>query len=308
MDSTRSAVSPGPPDGQAPSPGARWGDLRRAPLDERGLSRILLAPGGPCARFTITERAGSTNADLTRQAGQLPDWSVLVTEHQEQGRGRLGRDWHTPARAALTFSLLVRPAPVPAAGWSWGTLLMALAVTRVLRRVAGLDAATKWPNDVLVRPLPHGQRRKVAGILAELVPGPDPALVIGVGLNITQTADELPVPTATSLASAHAATTDRNVLLRAILREFKLIDDEWRRTSGDLTAAGLLAQVQEACCTIGEPVRVSLPGGRPGLAGVAEGVDGSGRLLVRTRRGLEAVSAGDVVHVRPASKEEDADG
>lgn len=303
MDSTRSAAGPGPSGADTVPPGARWGDLRRAPLDERGLSRVLLAPHGPCARFTVSERAGSTNAVLTARAAGLGDWTVLVTEHQEQGRGRLGRGWQTPARAALTFSLLVRPEAVPSTGWSWGTLLMALAVTRVLRRVAGLDAATKWPNDVLVRPLPHGQRQKVAGVLAEFVPGPDPALVIGVGLNVTQTAEELPVPTATSLAAVHAATTDRNVLLRAILREFKLIDDRWRRTAGDLAAAGLLAQVREACCTLGEPVQVGLPGGRPALAGIAEGIDESGRLLVRTGSGLEAVSAGDVVHVRPASRE-----
>lgn len=308
MDSTQSAAGPGRPGPDVTPPGARWGDLRRAPLDARGLSRALLAPDGPCAGFTVTERTASTNADLTGRAAELPDWTVLVTEHQEQGRGRLGRAWQTPARAALTFSVLLRPTQLPAAGWSWGTLLMGLAVTRVLRRVVGLDAATKWPNDVLVRPLPQGERLKVAGILAEFVPGAEPALVIGVGLNVSQTAEELPVPTATSLATAHAATTDRNVLLRAILREFKVVDDAWRAGGGDLAARGLLAQVRESCCTLGELVEVSLPGGRPPLEGTAEGIDESGRLLVRARGGLETVAAGDVVHVRPSVRRGGEDG
>ena len=302
MDSTQSAADPGRPGpGSAPS-AARWGDLRRAPLDVRGLSRSLLAPDGPCAGFTVTERTASTNADLAAGAAELPDWTVLVTEHQVQGRGRLGRAWQTPARAALTFSVLLRPAQVPPAGWSWGALLMGLAVTRVLRRVAGLDAATKWPNDVLVRPLPHEPRLKVAGILAEFVPGPQPALVVGVGLNVTQTAAELPVPTATSLAEAGAASTDRNVLLRAVLREFRAIDEAWRRCAGDVAAADLLAQTRETCCTLGELVEVSLPGGRAPLEGVAEGIDEAGRLLVRARDGMHTVAAGDVVHVRPGQR------
>ena len=298
MDSTEPAT------GSGPATVGRWADLRRAPLQERGLNRALLAPHGPCSRLLLSEQTASTNSDLVAQAADSPDWTVLVTEHQQQGRGRLGRVWQTPPRAALTFSVLLRPEQVPQPAWSWATLLMGLAVTRVLRALAGVDAATKWPNDVLVRPLPHGPRHKVAGILAEFVPGPSPVLVVGVGLNVTSTAEELPVPTATSLALVNAATTDRGVLLRALLREFAAVDGQWRAHAGDLAAAGLLAQVRQACCTLGEPVEVHLPGARPDLRGIAEGIDDDGRLLVRGADGaLTAVAAGDVLHVRPDGRE-----
>lgn len=293
MDSTEPVTAPGAVDA------GRWGDLRRAPLQERELRRALLCPSGPCARLLVSEQTASTNSDLVGQAADLPDWTVLVTEHQQQGRGRLGRAWQTPPRAALTFSVLLRPEQVPQPAWSWVTLLMGLAVTRVLRRLGGVDAATKWPNDVLVRPLPRGPRRKVAGILAEFVPGTEPVLVVGVGLNVTSDADELPVPTATSLAMARAATTDRSVLLRALLREFAQLDAQWRAHCGDLAAAGLLAEIRQACCTLGEPVEIRLPGDRPAVRGVAEGIDDDGLLLVRTGTELTAVAAGDVLHVRP---------
>jgi BirA family biotin operon repressor/biotin-[acetyl-CoA-carboxylase] ligase len=168
-------------------------------------------------------------------------------------------------------------------------------VVRTLRSTAGLQAGLKWPNDVLVGPMPGA--RKVAGILAEVATSRPPALVLGVGLNVTTTESDLPVPTATSLRIEGSATTDRDTLLRALLRELAAVLTRWQEAGGDVVGSGLAAEVREVCLTLGRPVRVELPGGQP-LVGVAEELADDGRLVVRTPDGAVPVPAGDVVHLR----------
>src|SRR5580698_9986395 len=99
----------------------------------------------------VTPSTGSTNADLLARARDgAPEGEILAAEEQTAGRGRMGRSWQSPPRAALTFSLLLRPAPVPPARRGWLPLLAGAAVAGAVRIVAGLDARLKWPNDVLV--------------------------------------------------------------------------------------------------------------------------------------------------------------
>ncbi len=287
----------------------RYLDLRRPPLDVAAVTRALTAPGGPLSSLEVVAATGSTNADLSAavRSGAAGDRAVLVTEHQQAGRGRLMRAWQTPAGAALTFSIALRPT-VPMHRWSWLSLLAGVAVTSVLREVAGLDAGLKWPNDVLVPPptepgrLPGAPRLKVAGILAEVVAGAGaaPAVVLGIGLNVDTRADELPVDTASSLRLAGSACTDRSVLLRAIVRDLVRLDDGWRAADGDAVACGLASTARQLCVTLGRVVDVHLPGGG-GLHGLAEGIDDEGRLLVHTGQGVTAVAAGDVEHVRTRS-------
>jgi BirA family biotin operon repressor/biotin-[acetyl-CoA-carboxylase] ligase len=219
---------------------------------------------------------------------------VLVAEHQTAGRGRLGRAWEAPPRAGLTLSVLLRPGPgVPPDRWGWVPLLAGVAVSRALARTAQIDVRLKWPNDVQV------DGRKLAGILAERA---GDALVVGMGVNVSLTAEELPGPAATSLAAEGARTLDRDTLLRALLRELGRTYRGWRLGGGD-PAAGLRDAYVERCATLGRPVRVSLPGGGE-LLGEAVDVDAEGRLVVATPgaggtgAGLQAVASGDVVHVR----------
>lgn len=286
----------------------RWGSLDRPPLRVDALRRALVAPAGPLSRFELVEQTGSTNADLMDAvigsdsgtggaANAWPHLSVLVADHQAAGRGRLGRTWETPPRSAVTFSLLLRPDPVPLTSWSWVPLLAGLAVVRTLRSTAGVQAGLKWPNDVLVGAMPDA--RKVAGILAEVATSTPPALVLGVGLNVTTTEGDLPVPTATSLRIEGSATTDRDTMLRALLRELAAVLTRWQEAGGDVVGSGLAAEVREVCLTLGRPVRVELPGGEP-LVGVAEELADDGRLVVRTPDGAVPVPAGDVVHLRDA--------
>lgn len=246
------------------------------------------APGW---RVQVLAESPSTNAHVAaRVLDGEPAGVVVVAEHQTAGRGRLDRTWVTPPRAALTFSLAVAPEGVPLARWPWLPLLTGLAVVDALREVAGVSASLKWPNDVLVAD------RKVAGILVERVEGPRGAVaVVGIGLNVSSTAEELPVPTATSLHAAGAPPVDRSVLLGAVLRRFRSRYDGWCADGG----RGLRAPYVRACSTIGRRVRVELPG-RTGVDGTAVGVDDSGRLQVDDGSRLHVLGAGDVVHVRPA--------
>lgn len=252
----------------------------------------LLGPGRPWRAVEVLPESPSTNAALAgrARAGE-PAGLVLVADHQTAGRGRLDRVWVTPARAALTFSMLVAPGDVPAARWPWLPLLTGLAVAEGVRRASGLEPTLKWPNDLLL------DERKVAGILVERVDAPaGPAAVVGVGLNVSSTREELPVETATSLLLAGAPSADRARLLREVLGSFARLFDGWRSGGGD-PAAGLHASYLRACGTVGREVRVELPGEAP-LVGRAVGVDLEGRLQVSSQGRLHSVGAGDVVHVR----------
>ncbi len=253
----------------------------RPPLDA---DRLRDVPG---FRVEVVDSVPSTNPVVAArgragEAGGL----VVVTEHQTAGRGRLDRSFETPARAALTFSVLLRPRVGPAE-WPWLPLLAGHALARTLRE-AGLAAGVKWPNDVLV------EDRKISGILVERVETPTgPAAVVGIGLNVTTTAEELPVPGATSVALAGGSAPDRTELLVALLTALGREYDAWQADGG----VALRAAYEAGCVSVGRTVRVELPSGGS-VTGPATGIDRGGRLLVRGQQGEVAVGAGDVVHVR----------
>src|SRR5215469_17975770 len=152
------------------SPYAR---LDRPPLSAAALRRALVRPGELWTAVEVRERTGSTNADVAAAArAGTPEGLVVVAEQQTAGRGRLDRRWESPPRAGLAFSVLLRPA-VPASRLGWLPLLAGVALVEAVRRQAEVDAVLKWPNDLLV------DERKCAGILAEAVPEPAPAAVLG---------------------------------------------------------------------------------------------------------------------------------
>ncbi|MFI7575170.1 biotin--[acetyl-CoA-carboxylase] ligase [Micromonospora sp. NPDC049497] len=290
-------------------PGSPYTDLDRPPLSVARLRRALVAPNGPWARLELRAETGSTNADVAEaaRAGE-PEGLVVVAERQTAGRGRRGRAWQSPARAGIATSVLLRPGvadpdrgwpPAPASGYGWLPLLAGVALVEAVALLAELEAGLKWPNDLLV------DEAKCAGILAEAVPptraGEMPAIVLGIGLNVTLRADELPEnPTglpATSLQLAGAAATDRDPLLRALLRGVADWYDRWRSAGGDAVTCGLRDAYLAACATVGRKVRVLLPGGDE-LTGTATGVDADGHLLVATATGEHRLTAGDVLHLR----------
>ncbi|GAA2254405.1 MULTISPECIES: biotin--[acetyl-CoA-carboxylase] ligase [Kitasatospora] len=275
-----------------PSP---WTDLDRPPLDGARLARDLVVPGGFWTAVDVVDETGSTNTDLAARAGAgEAEGAVLVAEAQNAGRGRLERVWSAPARSGLFLSVLLRPADVPMERYGWLPILVGVAAASTLGRVAEVEIGLKWPNDLLVTV--DGVERKVGGILTELSAG---AVVAGLGVNVSLRESELPVPAAASLVLAGAGVADRETLLRALLREFAELYQEWVAAAGDPYASGLLPAYTARCTTLGRSVRVQLPGERE-LLGEAVAVDGLGRLVVRTADGQRhPVAAGDVVHVRP---------
>ena len=149
-----------------------------------------------------------------------------------------------------------------------------------------MEATLKWPNDVLV------DDRKAAGILVERVDTPaGAAAVLGIGLNVTSTREELPVPAATSLRLATGRALDRTLLLETLLDQLREQYADWSGGGGARVRPAYVA----ACSTVGRTVRVLLPDGSD-LVGSATDVDAGGRLVVAGT----PVAAGDVVHVRPA--------
>jgi BirA family biotin operon repressor/biotin-[acetyl-CoA-carboxylase] ligase len=261
--------------GQSP-----YADLERPPLNEAALRRSLVK--GLWTDLRVVAETGSTNADVAAAArAGAPEGLVLVAERQTAGRGRLGRVWESPARAGIAVSVLLRPTGVDPARYGWLPLLAGVALAEAVRRVAQVDAVLKWPNDLLV------DGRKCAGILAELVDG---AAVVGIGLNTTLRKSELPHPDATSLALAGAASTDRDPLLRALLRALETWYLRWR--DGDREA--LREAYAFHCATLGREIVAALPGGTE-VRGRAESVDGDGRLVLA---GGRALAAGDVTHLR----------
>ena len=233
--------------------------------------------------MTLLPTAESTNAAAPPVAG-----SILVADHQTAGRGRLDRHWETPPGTALTFSAVVDP-DLPDADWPLLPLATALAVAEGVRRAADVDPRLKWPNDLL---LDDDGERKFAGILLERVADPAdpsrPLAVIGIGINVSMSRDQLPVPSATSLAIAGARVGRTEVfgeVVRALTRTLDQLGED---------PSAVLERYRGACTTTGRHVEVHLPDGTL-LTGVAEDVDRHGRLVVDGK----PVGAGDVVHVRP---------
>ncbi|HEY3611708.1 MAG TPA: biotin--[acetyl-CoA-carboxylase] ligase [Pseudonocardiaceae bacterium] len=263
------------------------------------VDRLRADLAGRYAAVDTVVRTGSTNADLSAAAQRgAADRTVLIADEQTAGRGRLGRKWTSPPDAGLYLSVLLRPTGVPAPRLSWLALLAGVALVRTAR-FAGAAAVLKWPNDLLLGP----DQRKGAGVLAEVGSSAGNWVVIGIGLNVLAAPDIPPGAgglAATSLADAGATVLDRTELASRLLTELALLDDAWRATDGDADASGLHAEYREHCVTFGRRVRVELPSGAH--TGVATGLEPDGTLVVRTDDGVaRSVSAGDVVHLRPAS-------
>ncbi|SDY30253.1 BirA family transcriptional regulator, biotin operon repressor / biotin-[acetyl-CoA-carboxylase] ligase [Geodermatophilus africanus] len=260
----------------------------RAPLDGPALTTALTGESALWRSLEVVPEIGSTNAALLAAAAEdAPDGTVLVAEHQVTGRGRLDRVWTSPPGAGLTVSFLLRP-DVPGARRGWLSLLTGVALAEAVGEVPGVRSSLKWPNDLLA---PRGA--KLAGILAEVGGG---AVVVGVGLNVSTRADELP-ETGTSLALVAGRPVDRAAVLLQFLRTFERRYLAWAQTLGDPVASGLARDYLAWCSTVGAEVVVTLPDGST-LEGVAESVDWDGRLAVRTAQGTVQLASGDVRHLR----------
>lgn len=205
----------------------------------------------------------------------MPDRVVLVADHQTAGRGRLDRRWEAPPGSNLLLSMLLREIP---AHVHEVTQRVALAAAAACHRVAVADLEIKWPNDLLL----HGH--KVAGILAQAgaVDGRVDHVVVGIGINVAW------APEGAACLHDVSSDVDRWDLVRALLREFD-----------HLAAVDVPAAYRDRLATIGQHVRVHLPGDEV-LDGTAIGVEDDGRLVVLDACAVtHRIDTGDVVHLRP---------
>ncbi len=262
-------------------------DRSRRPLTAAAVTGRLRLPGRWSIR-TVPE-TGSTNDDLAviATAGGPADL-VLIAELQTTGKGRRGRVWTAPPGAGLTMSVLLDTPEVPLSRRSWIGAIGGLCLVHAVTTVTGLSAVVKWPNDLLV------DGRKSAGLLAEATGG---GVILGMGLNVSLQAAELPRPDATSLLLAGARDLDRTALAADILDELAGWSDRWRAADGDPVHSGLLAAYRAACATLGERVRVELPSGEQ-VVGIAADLTADGALVVDTGSGRRVFTAADVHHLR----------
>ena len=207
----------------------------------------------------------------------LPEGALVVADHQSAGRGRLGRSWDAPAGTALLFSVLLKP---PAERRSPELSLVAgIAVADALERTLGLSVQIKWPNDVMLR------RQKIAGCLAE---DRDGAVVLGIGVNVSQTRAELP-PNAGSIRTLTGRDWDREDLLSTVLDTLGSRYSAWRDNGLDAVFDGLGPRD----FLRGRQVTVN------GTSGVAAKIDREGRLEISIGHGeVVKVESGEVVHAR----------
>lgn len=252
---------------------------------DAGAVRAALVTSG--TRWTDVEHHASIGSTNARAALLGMPWRVVVADHQSAGRGRLSRSWEAPTGTSVAVSATV---PMPATGSGWLPLLTGVAVLDAIEATTGLSGVVKWPNDVL---LEADGRRKVCGILGEVAPSG--VVVLGAGINLTQSREELPVATATSLRLA-GAEVDSATLVAAYLTRLERLYAVL--SAGGSPADGARTAYRSRCSTIGEEVALSQPSG-PDVVGRAVDVDDEGRLVIETGGRRRAWAAGDVVHVRP---------
>lgn len=216
-----------------------------------------------------------------------PEGTIVLAETQVKGRGRLGREWFSPKYKGIYLSLILTPKVAPSQA-SIFTLLAAVSICEAIKDQAGLDARIKWPNDIFIN------NRKLGGILTELDAEMDEIkfLVIGMGLNINNSPDEL-VSGSTSIKAEKKENADRISILQAILSRLEsnylLFQDEG---PGSITK-----KWREFNITLGRRVKIVYH--KQHLEGEAVDIDFDGGLLLRDDRGLvKKFTSGDVIHCR----------
>ncbi|MDY5481908.1 MAG: biotin--[acetyl-CoA-carboxylase] ligase [Veillonella caviae] len=242
-------------------------------------------------RYVYMDTTESTNLEARRLAQQgAEEGTVVVSEEQAAGRGRVSRGWHSPFGKGLWFSLVLRPDFVPSEAPKC-TLMAAVALTKAFHKMGLTSAGIKWPNDILVN------GRKMVGILTEMSGSMEEIsyIIMGIGVNVKTKQEELPEEIkyiATSLLM-EGIDIERTEAFKIILENleyqyYEILDkgfdetlDEWRKLS----------------VTLGQEIEVRAPDNI--YEGIATDIDEDGNLLVKTLNGdIKRIVVGDV-SIRP---------
>ena len=236
---------------------------------------------------------GSTNDEAKKRAVEgCPEGTLIITEAQLGGRGRLSRGWFSPHAKGIWFSVVLRP-PFPPQEAPKSTLMAAVALNRAIRQQTGIPCGIKWPNDILCN------GKKLVGILTEMNSEMDAInhIVIGMGINVNIAAEEFPPELgeiATSLLMETGSPVSRLDLFVCVLEQLEKL---YLSVKSDGFASVLDAWRQESI-TLNQMVTVS--GADRSFIGKAVDIDADGALLVATDSGIEKVLAGDV-SIRPST-------
>ena len=246
------------------------------PLDQALISKNISSYW----RVSVVELTGSTQDDLLKRIESCDAQSgdVLVANYQTHGRGRLERTFTAPPGSALLFSIYVKPMR-DKAEWGILTLIAGISVCDVLNTLLEEHVTLKWPNDLLIN------GKKVCGLIGQATKD---GIVLGIGINVGMTKQELPVPEATSLAVEGSLHLDRNEICALILRA---LEENFKRFEAGEDFVELYTKLSS---TIGREVRVELPGGQK-IESLALGIDPTGALVLADG---SHISAGDVIHLR----------
>jgi len=253
---------------------------------EHGLPTSLLGKTIHCF-----EHLDSTNARAFQLATQgAPDGTLVITERQTKGRGRLARAWYSPPGLGIWMSLILRPEikPAEAPGLS---LVSGLALALTVEEQLKIPAKLKWPNDCLLN------GRKTAGILTELSAdhGRVDFVILGIGINVGHREEDFPSDlrhTATSLALAAKKPVDRVEFLQAFLRRLELDYLQFKRTGLGPT----IGRYESHCSLIGCEIEAQV--GKRTIRGRAKRIDPGGGLVIDIAGTETTLTAGEVTRVR----------
>jgi len=232
-------------------------------------------------------KVGSTNDLGYRLAqAQAEEGTLILAEEQTKGKGRMGRFWHSPPFSGVWMSLILRPDILPskAPGLS---LCAGLALALSIKKLTGLDAKIKWPNDCLIN------KKKVGGILLELEAELDRIkfVILGLGINVNQTKNDFPKKlqkNATSLKIELKRNVTRVMLLNLFLEEFEKTYLGFKKCGFSFCKNKIL----EFSSVLGKNVELSL--GKKKLKGKAKDIDDDGALVVESKGKKIKVFAGEV--------------
>jgi BirA family biotin operon repressor/biotin-[acetyl-CoA-carboxylase] ligase len=212
--------------------------------------------------------------------------TVVCSESQTKGKGRLGRNWISPKSKGIYMSVILRPQLMPA-DLTQLTLLSAVALCEAVRKFCDVPAKIKWPNDILVH------NKKLAGILTESSAEMDRVrfVVIGIGINVNMPLSQLP-PNSTSIKSETGKKSSRIVLMQEILRSL----EQWYFTLGKKGFVPVITRWKELSSTLGRRVRLVDPSGD--VEGEAVDLDQYGGLIIRGKNGVKVKRMnGDVFQI-----------
>jgi BirA family biotin operon repressor/biotin-[acetyl-CoA-carboxylase] ligase len=259
-------------------------------LGQDSLERAVRA-SGIAVPPVFLEETGSTNlqARALADAG-APEWTLIAAGHQTAGRGRMGRRWTSVPGRSLLFSMVLRPALSPADA-TVISLLAAAEMAAACVRVAKVEVAAEWPNDLV-----SGMNRKIGGILTESAVSEDTIdyLVLGVGVNVSMEPGDFPDQIrsmATSLA-IEGGGADPAELLQAFLSSFR----DAYEPAGDGFSASVVSRYRDVCITLGRRVRATVLDGTT-VVGSAVELDDHGGLVVETDAGRQTVGFGEIAHL-----------